>query len=374
MIPSGSPWFAVANVAEVPSPSLLVYPERVEENLTRMLATVGEPNRLRPHMKTHKMPELIRLQVARGISKFKCATIAEAEMTAASGATDVLLAYQMVGPNVERFLQLQKKFPGTRFSTIADDEKALRALSRAAAAGGHRERVEVLLDLDCGQHRCGIEPGAAASELYQLVSTLPGLATGGLHVYDGHIHDSDVAARTKRCEDAYAPMATFRRELIDSGHLVPRTVAGGTPTFPMHAHRPEVECSPGTCLLWDAGYSTKLPDLDFLVAAVVLTRVISKPGGNRLCLDLGHKAVAAENPQPRVLFPQLTSAQAVTHSEEHLVIETPQAGEFAVGDCLYGVPWHICPTVALHSTAVIIRQGRADARWAVAGRERVLSV
>ena len=81
-------WFAVSNSAEVPSPSLLVYPERVEENLRRMLAAVGEPERLRPHMKTHKMPELIRLQVARGISKFKCATVAEAEMTAASGATD----------------------------------------------------------------------------------------------------------------------------------------------------------------------------------------------------------------------------------------------------------------------------------------------
>jgi D-serine deaminase-like pyridoxal phosphate-dependent protein len=374
MKPPEPAWFAVSNSAEVPSPSLLVYPERVEENLRRMLAAVGEPERLRPHMKTHKMPELIRLQVARGISKFKCATVAEAEMTAASGATDVLLAYQMVGPNVERFLQLQRKFPGTRFSTIADDEGAVRALSKAAAAGGHRERVEILLDVDCGQHRCGIEPGAAAGALYQHLSTLPGLANGGLHVYDGHIHDSEVATRTKRCDDAYAPVTRFRRELIDAGHLVPRIVAGGTPTFPMHARRPEVECSPGTCVLWDAGYSTKLPDLDFLVAATVLTRVISKPGGNRLCLDLGHKAVAAENPHPRVLFPQLPGAQAVTHSEEHLVVETAQAGEFCVGDCLYGIPWHICPTVALHSTAVIIRQGRADARWAVAGRERVLSV
>jgi D-serine deaminase-like pyridoxal phosphate-dependent protein len=339
-----------------------------------MIATVGDASRLRPHMKTHKMPELIRLQVARGISKFKCATIAEAEMTAASGATDVLLAYQLVGPNVDRFLQLQRKFPGTQFSTIADDEGALRALAKAAAAAGQRGRVEVLLDLDCGQHRCGVEPGPVARELYELLSNLPGLATGGLHAYDGHIHDSAISARTQRCEDAYGPVARFRRELTDAGRLVARTVAGGTPTFPIHARRAEVECSPGTCLLWDAGYATKLPDLDFLVAAVVLTRVISKPGPNLLCLDLGHKAVAAENPPPRVQFPQLPDAQAVTHSEEHLVVESPRAPEFAVGDCLYGIPWHICPTVALHSTAVIIRQGQADARWAVAGRERVLSV
>jgi D-serine deaminase-like pyridoxal phosphate-dependent protein len=365
-------WFEVANVAEVPSPALLVYPERVEENVRRMLAIAGGVERLRPHMKTHKMPNLIQLQVGHGIAKYKCATIAEAEMTAASGARDVLLAYQLVGPNVVRFLQLQQKFPGTKFCAITDDESALRALSKAATAAA--QRVEVLLDIDVGQHRCGVEPGAAAHALYQLLSTLPGLVPGGLHVYDGHLHDTDVATRAQRCEAAYEPTAKFRQELLAAKRRVPRVVAGGTPTFPMHARRPEVECSPGTCLLWDAGYSSQLPDMDFLIAAVMLTRVISKPGGNRLCLDLGHKALASENPHPRAQFPQLPDAQAVTHSEEHLVVESTRAGELAVGDCLYAIPRHICPTVALHSTAVVIEQGRAQTRWPVSGRERMLSV
>src|SRR5262249_55187201 len=98
-------WFTVANAAEVPSPSLLVYPDRVEENIQRMISLAGV-ERLRPHMKTHKMPEMIRLQLARGITKFKCATIAEAEMTASCGAPHVLLAYQPVGPNVGRLIRL----------------------------------------------------------------------------------------------------------------------------------------------------------------------------------------------------------------------------------------------------------------------------
>jgi len=105
-----------------------------------------------------------------------------------------------------------------------------------------------------------------------------------------------------------------------------------------------------------------------------LTRVVSKPGAHRLCLDLGHKAVAAEKPPPRVQFLNLPEVTAVSHSEEHLVIESQQAGQFAVGDCLFGVPCHICPTVALHAEATVIRAGRAAERWRIVARDRRLTV
>jgi D-serine deaminase-like pyridoxal phosphate-dependent protein len=372
MSPPQASWFTVTNPAEVPSPALLVYPDRVEQNLQRMIALAGGTQRLRPHMKTHKMPEMIRLQLARGITKFKCATIAEAEMTLHAGASDVLLAYQPVGPNVPRLLQLLKQFPNSTISAIADDEAAIRQLSDVFSPAGLL--LNLLLDIDCGQHRCGVEPGPRAVELYQLLAKLPGLTPGGLHAYDGHIHDSDPAARTAHCDAAFAPVRALRRQLEQVGHPVPTIVAGGTPTFPIHARHADVQCSPGTCVLWDAGYTTKLPDMDFLVAAVVFTRVISKPGAQRLCLDLGHKALASEMPHPRVQFPQLPDAKAITHSEEHLVIETPRALEFRVGDCLYGIPWHICPTVALHSEAVVIRNGSAESRWRISARERKLTI
>jgi len=162
--------------------------------------------------------------------------------------------------------------------------------------------------------------------------------------------------------------------LLKAGLPVPRIVAGGTPTFPIHARQADVECSPGTCVFWDAGYKAKCPDMDFLNAALVLTRVVSKPGGSRLCLDLGHKSIASENPHPRVVFLNLPDAKAVSHSEEHLVVETERAGEIELGACLYGVPWHVCPTVALHSEAVVARDGRAQERWEVVGRNRRLTV
>jgi D-serine deaminase-like pyridoxal phosphate-dependent protein len=365
-------WFTVTNIDEVPSPSLLVYPDRVEENVRRMIAAAGDVCRLRPHMKTHKMPAMIRLQLAQGITKFKCVTIAEAEMTASCGAADVLFAYQPVGPNAVRMLQLVRQYPATQFAAVADDEAAVRRLSGIFSE--HGLTLTLLLDLDCGMHRCGIEPGPRALELYRLITALPGLKAGGLHAYDGHLHDADSAMRAAACAAAFAAVYAFREQLQQAGLAVPTVVAGGTPTFPMHARRADVECSPGTCVFWDFGYADKLADMDFLVAALVLTRVVSKPGGNRLCLDLGHKSIAAENPHPRVRLLGLEAAVFVTHSEEHLVVETPRAAEFKVGDALFGIPRHICPTIALHSEAVVVRDGRAVERWKVTARERRLTI
>src|SRR5438034_311317 len=194
-------WHEVVNAAEIESPALLVFPDRIQENIRRMIAIAGGVERLRPHMKTHKMPEVIRMQVEQGITRFKCATIAEAEMTAAAGAEDVLLGYQPVGPNVDRFLKLAARFPGVRFSCTADNPTSVGDLSDAAARSSNR--AEVLVDLDVGQHRTGIAPDNHAFDLYRMITALPTLAAGGLHAYDGHIHDTDAAVRTLACDAAF---------------------------------------------------------------------------------------------------------------------------------------------------------------------------
>lgn len=361
-------WMRLENEEEVASPALLVHRERIEANLDRMVAMVGDPARLRPHVKTHKTPQIVAMQVRRGITRCKCATIAEAEMSAAAGATDVLLATQPVGPGMARLLALIDAYPGVRFSTIVDDAPIARALGAAAAARG--ARVDVLVDLDVGQHRTGIAPGDAALELCRSVATLPGLGFRGLHVYDGHVTTPDPAERARAVERVYGEVDALRARLERAGLPVPVVVAGGTPTFPLHARRDDVECGPGTCVLWDAGYARNLPDLDFLNAAVLLTRVISRPTADRVCLDLGHKAVASEMPHPRVVFPALPEAVPVLHSEEHLVLETPRAAELPVGSVLYGIPWHICPTVALHASLRVVENRRATDEWPVTARQR----
>jgi D-serine deaminase-like pyridoxal phosphate-dependent protein len=365
-----TPWYEVENAGDVPSPALLVYPDRVRENIRHMIAIAGSVERLRPHLKTSKLPEIVRMHSEQGITRFKVATIAEAEMAATAGAIDVLLAYQPVGPNVARLLRLTQQFPHTRFATLIDDESVARALATAAVAAG--VVVPVYLDLDVGMHRSGIEPGPAAAALYRRVAELPGLHPAGLHAYDGHIHDKDAAARCASCDAAFSSVEELRAMLGASSP--PVVIAGGTPTFQCHAKRAGVELSPGTTTFWDLNYSTNLPDLDFLPAVMLLTRVVSKPGGDRVCLDLGHKAVASENPHPRAAFMGIDDARAMGHSEEHLVIETAQAAALPVGSVVYAIPWHVCPTVALHDTAVVVRDGRAVDRWAVVARARAISV
>lgn len=370
-------WWRIANVDEIPSPALLVYPDRAEENLRRLVAIAGGTARLRPHMKTHKLPAIARMHVALGLTRVKCATIAEAEMLASEGLTDVLLAYQPVGPAVGRLLQLAQTFPGVTFRAVVDDEEAARALS--VAFSGAEGTIDLLVDLDVGMHRTGIAPDLAPP-LYRLLATLPGVTPGGLHAYDGHLRDPDLSARRAQADAAFAQVRAVRDALQSEGFVVPRVVVGGTPTLPCHATRdePDLELSPGTVVFWDAGYSAGLPDMDFLHAALLLTRVVSKPGGNRVCLDLGHKAVASEMPHPRVELIGLQTADSglrfIGHSEEHLVLETPEAASLHVGDVLYGIPWHVCPTVALHGQAVVVRNGRAVERWHVTARERMITV
>jgi D-serine deaminase-like pyridoxal phosphate-dependent protein len=364
----GEPWYAIDGVEQVASPALVVYPDRVRDNVARMVSIAGRPDRLRPHVKTHKLPQVVRMQLEAGITRFKAATIAEVEMTAAAGAPDVLFAYQPVGPNVARLLALARAYPQTTFSAVVDDLEAAHAISDQAAAASLT--LPLYLDVDCGMHRTGIEPGPEAERLFRALSSLPGVTPAGLHVYDGHLHDTDLAVRTQRCHEAFAPVREMRRRLETQGLRVSTVVAGGTPTFPIHAASDDVECSPGTSLFWDWGYTTRLPDMKFLPAAVLLTRVVSKPGGNRLCLDLGHKAVASENPHPRVHLIGIDDAVAVGHSEEHLVIETARAATTAVGTPIYGIPLHICPTVALHSEAVVVEGGRVTGRWPIAARAR----
>jgi D-serine deaminase-like pyridoxal phosphate-dependent protein len=363
-------WFVVADADEIESPALLLYPERIAENIRRMVKIAGDPNRLRPHAKTHKLGPIASLQIAAGIQKFKVATIAEAETLARAGAGDVLLAYQPVGPNVRRLIELIRAFPRTQFACLLDDLGAARELSHRAASAG--VEAGFFLDLDCGQHRTGVPLNDGAVELYQALCRLPGLQPRGLHAYDGHIHTPDPEVRRQECDAAFAPVAALCERMRAANLTVPTLITSGTPTFPIHARRSDVECSPGTCVLWDYAYSSQLRDLDFLHAALVLTRVVSKPAPGRLCLDLGHKAIASENPQPRVHFLNATDARLVAHSEEHLVVEIESSADWQVGDVWYGVPWHVCPTVALHAEAVVIEHGRATERWRIAARERHL--
>lgn len=366
-------WYRIHTVDQLDSPVLVVYPQRVKANISLAVEMAGGPARLRPHIKTHKSPDVTRLMLEAGIQKFKCATIAEAEMLAMTGAPDVLLAYQPVGPKLQRFIALIQKYPATKFSCLTDNEEALKAMG-AAFAAAHLQ-TPVYLDLNVGMNRTGINPGAAAFQLYRTAVATDGVTPVGLHAYDGHIRDTDFDTKKQKCDEAFAGVTALKQALKQAGFPQPLVVAGGSPTFSVHCKRPDVECSPGTFIYWDKGYSDGCPEQGFVPAALVVSRVISLPAPGRLCLDLGHKSIAAENElSRRVSFFTTPGWKALSQSEEHLVVEAEEGHGHHPGDIVYGLPLHICPTVNLYERVYTIEEGQVTGEWKNTARDRKISV
>jgi D-serine deaminase-like pyridoxal phosphate-dependent protein len=369
---SNDNWYKINDVDVINSPALLIYPDRIESNIKKLIEIAGSVDLLRPHIKTHKMSEIIKLQMKYGINKFKCATISETEMVARCGATDILLAIQPVGPNIGRFFKLKQEFNNIKISCIADNEEVIIRLSDMARKTGLE--THVWLDINNGMNRTGVTPGEKAARLFKRIIDSPMLVAEGLHVYDGHIHEPDLAIRKNICNDAFAPVMSLIEELKNEGISPVKIIAGGTPTFPIHALRKNVETSPGTVLLWDYGYSSSFSDMNFLHAAILLTRIISKPGKDLLCLDLGHKAVASEMPQPRIKILEIEKYAIVSHNEEHMVIRTSVADKYKTGDPLFVIPWHICPTVDRHDTVYVVNDHKVTGQWNVEARTRMITI
>ncbi|RLS52010.1 MAG: D-TA family PLP-dependent enzyme [Planctomycetota bacterium] len=358
------------------SPSLIIFRSLLLQNMETILRMAGQPSRLRPHCKTHKIPEIVRLQVARGITKHKAATIAEAEMLAGAGATDVMVSYPLVGPNVARLAELASIFPQVQFSTTVDNIVAVRSLSEASLAW--RVTLGVALDINPGRDRTGVLMDAAAVDLYEQIARAPGLEPAGLHQYDGHQNQPDPAERRTAVLAVWDQLASFRDQLVRRSLPVPRIICGGTPTFPVWTTvlDPLLELSPGTNLLHDTNYGDRYPDLsEFVLAALVFTRVISRPTARRVTLDVGTKSVASDPPMgQRVTLPAIPDGQQILHNEEHLVVETDHAGQWQPGDWMFAIPKHICPTSALHKSVYVVEHGQLVAEWNVVGRDRRLTV
>ncbi len=367
-----SAWYEITNLSKIDSPALVVYPDRILENIRLLKKMVKGLAWLRPHVKTHKMAEVVGLMLEEGIYKFKCATIAEAEMLALAGAEDVLLAYQPVGPKVDRLARLADAYPDTEFSCLIDHPEAAEAISAVFASAGRA--INVYLDLNVGMNRTGISPGPEALALYQAALRVKGLHPVGLHAYDGHIRDPDLTVRREKSEAAFRQVTDLAEKIQAAGLEAPVLVAGGSPTFPIHAQRAGVECSPGTFIFWDWGYKSMLPELGFQFAALVLTRVISRLDEETLCLDLGHKSIAAENPFPRVHFLNAPDVRPVSQSEEHLVVKVDPGHTYKIGEVFYGVPVHICPTCALYEQAYPVERGQVKGSWKVISRNRFITI
>ena len=361
--------FTLTDPSQTLSPSLLIGWSGVLSNLRRMLALAGSPQRLRLHMKTHKTREITQLYLEQGITKHKCATLKEAEVLAECWAASVLVAYPMVGPNQQRVCQLAKQFPKTRFNVLGDDREMMQQLDQQAGATG--VQIGLFLDFNVGQDRTGLVSGES---LHPWLSQLKHLPLVGLHLYDGQNTSTQPADRKAQIHKTYQRASELRTRLQGYAATPLEIVLGGTPAFMLYAHEitdEHVSLSPGTCILHDAGYQQKYPELGFEPAAAVLVRCISRPGPRLVTFDCGTKAICSDPPfGQRVQLVGLQTAKCTLHNEEHYVVETDQADKWKPGMVTYAIPMHICPTVAMYNQAYIVEDGKISKTIEIAARGR----
>lgn len=365
-------WWLIKNSDQLDTPALAVFPDRVKENIRILVSMVSNVDQLRPHIKTNKSPQASTLMIEAGIKNFKCATIAEAEMLGEAGAPDILLAYQPTGPKITRLADLIRNFPDSHFSCLVDDLECAGIISFAMEEKGLV--LDVWIDINVGMNRTGINPLKAA-ELFRQSVSLKGINPIGIHAYDGHLREMDLSIRKFKCDEAFKIIESAAQAIQVTTGIIPKIVAGGSPTFPIHSTRTGVQCSPGTFIYWDIGYGDLLKEQPFQHAVVVLTRVISKPAIGLLCLDLGHKSIASENPlDKRVVFQDHSDLIPVSQSEEHLVVKTEKWDNYKVGQLIYGIPYHVCPTIALYEFSWVIKEGHTTVKWDHIARNRRISI
>lgn len=353
--------YRIAEIASVMTPALAIYPDIVAGNIEATIRQLdNDPNRWRPHVKTAKLGSIMRMLVERGVRNFKCATTLELQTICDAGAADVLVAYPMTGANARRVREIATQRTDVRISALVEQVEHI-----AAWAGS---QVSLFIDINGGMDRTGIEQDHVA-EVVQLAQAIiaAGIEFRGLHYYDGHVGNPDMAERTTMAHQGYDQLMRIADALTESGMPVAEVITSGTPAFPVtltyqpfrttaFVHR----ISPGTVVYGDCTSTGQLPDsIGYHPAAVVVATVVSHPTAHRFTCDAGHKSVSADAGVPTCSVPGHPEFRPQKPSEEHLPIDVPATEPLpAIGDYLYLVPRHVCPTVNNFDHALLIKDGR----------------
>lgn len=371
------PWderYRLRDLDEVMTPALAIYPEMVDTNIEATLRLLGgDAARWRPHVKTAKVGAIMRRLTERGVRHFKCATTLELSTACQAGASDVLFAYPTMGANARRVRQIADEFPQVAVSVLIESEAQLEQWRES--------RIGIFLDINPGMNRTGI-PQDRGGDIVKLARSVgaAGLRFRGLHYYDGHLGGLEVAERTAAAHRGYDRLLELAEELRKSSITLEEIITAGTPSFPCTASYEQFHsapfawrASPGTVVYSDATSLAQLPaTLGYKPAAVVIARVVSHPKENIVTCDAGHKTVSADAGVPTCAVLGHPELRPGSPSEEHLPLEVLSGKAPAIGEVLYLVPRHVCPTVNNFDYALLVNDGRVMSveKVTARGRER----
>ena len=356
-------------LAAVDTPALILDLDAFERNLSRMAdALRGKPVRLRPHAKSHKSAEIALRQIAAGAVGVCCQKVSEAEALVAGGVTDVLIANEVVGEGkLDRLAALARK---AKLAVCVDHAQSVSDLDAAASRAG--VKIDVLVEINVGADRCGVEPGAPALAIAQAVGACTSLRFCGLQAYHGGAQHVRSVAERRAAIGGAVELVRATRALLESGGIACETVTGaGTGSFPLElASGAYDEVQPGSYIFMDADYNRNEFDAAwprFEQSLFVWTTVMSRPNAARAVVDAGLKASSVDSGMPQVW--QRPGVEYVKASDEHGVLAiAPGARPPDLGEKLLLVPGHCDPTVNLYDWFVCVRRGVVEALWPVSAR------
>ncbi len=357
-------------LAEVDTPALLLDLDAFERNLDQLDRSLAQARiRVRPHAKSHKCPEIALRQMARGAIGVCCQKVSEAEAMVEGGVLNVLVSNEVVGATkLARLAGLAKR---ARVSVCVDDEQNVADLDAAARTAG--TKIDVLVEINVGANRCGVEPGQPGVNLAQRIASAKNLRFAGLHAYQGAAQHARTPVERKA---AIAKAVQHVRDTIaalQADGLKPEIVTGaGTGTYMLEAASGVYnEIQPGSYIFMDADYNRNLgddgrPADNFEQSLYVWTTVMSRATAERAIVDAGLKALSVDSGMP--LLADLPGVEFVKASDEHGVLKLPRGSQLAVGEKIRLVPGHCDPTVNLYDWIVGVRVNKVESVWPVTAR------
>lgn len=352
-------------IADIPTPALVVDLPAMERNIQRMASFFAAgPCRLRPHFKAHKTPAIARRQLAAGsCTGLTCATVGEAELVVAEGVTnDVLIANQVLGPGkAARVAALARR---ADVKVAVDSLIGLEEIAQAAQQAG--SVVGVLVDVNVGLPRCGVDPGEPALDLARRAAATPGLRLRGLMGYEGHVVGiPDREQRTAKAREAMERLISTVELVRAAGLPCDIVSGGGTGTYDITSRVNGVtEIQAGSYVLMDTAYAQL--DIPFEKAFTVLGTVLSRPKPGLCVGDNGHKACTFDHGNPEVKG--IDGARVLFLSDEHATIAIPEDCPLRPGDRIELWPSHIDPTINLHDVLYAADGDEVVDVWPIAGR------
>jgi D-serine deaminase-like pyridoxal phosphate-dependent protein len=367
--------------SELDTPALIVDSAALHRNIERMQAMAdGFGVRLRPHIKTHKSPDIARLQVKAGAKGVTVAKLGEAEVMAGSGLDDILIANQVVGgAKLRRLTELAER---VRLAVLVDSADGVAMLERAFRAAG--TTLDVLIEIDTGKARCGLTELSEISALADAVGECSSLRLRGVETHEGHVPAGAAGAgeMEERAIAAGRRVVEVAETLRSRGHAVEEVSVGSTPAAPWTASVAGVtEMRPGTYVFNDVNQMAIGQATADDCALSVLAMVISRPAPGRAVLDAGSKSLFAEAARRGFALGhydgfgyvrQAPAARITSLSEEHGVVELPPDVSFpAIGATVEIIPNHVCPAVNLHEELYVVDGDEVLEAWPVAARGKI---